>query len=251
MCLILFSYQQSKEYKLILAANRDEFYERPTKQAGPWDDVSGLIAGKDLQAGGTWLGIHSSGRFGMVTNYREPALELPSPRSRGNVVLEYLTTQKMPSTYLSRLQVEAKDYSGFNSLIGDPDSLWYYSNRSDESIRVQPGLYGLSNHLLDTPWPKVLRGKALFESVINQKSLDVEALFNILRDDQRPPDHELPQTGVPLHWERTLSSMFIKSDGYGTRCSTIMLIKERGEMEFYERTYPIDRSAPSTVHYTL
>lgn len=251
MCLILFSYQQTKEYKLILAANRDEFYERPTERAMPWENVEGLIAGKDLRAGGTWMGVHSSGRYGMVTNYRDPSTEKPRTSSRGRVVLDYLTDEDAPDAYLSRLHKDAADYNGYNTLLGGRDALWYYSNKSGRIEEVQPGLYGLSNHLLDTSWPKVVRGKALLETVIKKPVLDVEALFHILQDHHKAPDDELPKTGVSLEWERALSSIFIRVEGYGTRCSTVLTIKQNGTIDFYERTYPADGSASSTVHYTL
>ena len=251
MCLILFSYLQSKEYKLILAANRDEFYARPTVSAGPWPDLHGVIAGKDLKAGGTWMGMHSSGRFGMVTNYRDPSTEKPRTLSRGHIVLNYLTQNTTPEEYLSHVHQEAGDYNGYNTLLGNSDALWYYSNISGGIEELNPGLYGLSNHLLDTPWPKVMRGKVLFESVIRKSSLDIEALFHILTDDQIAPDSELPSTGIPIEWERTLSSMFIRSDGYGTRCSSVMVVHQHGGLELYERTYPPDGAEPVTVHYTL
>ena len=251
MCLILFSYLQSKEYTLILAANRDEFYDRPTMPARPWDEVDGIVAGKDLKAGGTWMGIHDSGRFGMVTNYRDPSTEKMRTLSRGQLVVDYLKNERSPEMYLAKLHQEDADYNGYNVLLGDSQSLWSYSNRASVIKKLQPGLYGLSNHLLETPWPKVVRGKALFESVINKSALDIEALFHILQDDQKAPDHALPHTGVPVAWERTLSSMFIRSEGYGTRCSSVMLVKQNGVMEFYERTYPTDGSVPATVHYAL
>lgn len=249
MCLILFSYLQNKEYKLILAANRDEFYERPTAPAAAWHGDNGIIGGKDLRAGGTWMGLHGSGRYGMVTNYRDPAQEQPRSSSRGHLVTNYLKNTETPSRYLSQLDSEKGDYNGYNILLGDADTLWYYSNRSGEAVQVEPGLYGLSNHLLDTPWPKVVRGKALLNSVINGAAPDIEGIFQLLLDNRIAPDDELPQTGVPLEWERTLSSMFIRSDGYGTRCSSILLIRTDGRMEFYERTYPPNGEEPSTVHF--
>ena len=251
MCLILFSYLQNKEYKLILAANRDEFYDRPAAVVAPWPDVNGVFAGKDLRAGGTWLGVHDSGRFGMVTNYRDPSTEKPRTLSRGQVVLNYLKNDTTPEKYLSQIHQEAGAYNGYNTLLGDPQSLWYYSNQSGQIEELQPGLFGLSNHLLDTPWPKVLRGKALFESLIHQSTLDIEALFHILQDNQQAPDDELPQTGVSIEWERTLSSMFIRSDGYGTRCSTVLTIRQNGQIELYERTYPVNGDSPTTVQYSL
>jgi len=195
------------------------------------------------------MGLHGSGRYGMVTNYRDPAQEQPRSSSRGHLVTNYLKNTETPSRYLSQLDSEKGDYNGYNILLGDADTLWYYSNRSGEAVQVEPGLYGLSNHLLDTPWPKVVRGKALLNSVINGAAPDIEGIFQLLLDNRIAPDDELPQTGVPLEWERTLSSMFIRSDGYGTRCSSILLIRTDGRMEFYERTYPPNGEEPSTVHF--
>lgn len=251
MCLILFSYLKDKEYKLILAANRDEFYERPTAPAEIWQDHDGLVAGRDLRAGGTWLGIHPSGKYGMVTNYRDPVTETPRLSSRGHVVLDFVKHKEKPQSYLEQLHSEADFFNGYNTLLGDNNGLWYYSNKVNDFKQLHPGVYGLSNHLLDTAWPKVVRGKALFESVINKGVINVEDLFHILKDDRKARDHELPETGVPLEWERTLSSMFIRSEGYGTRCSSIILIRHEGQIDFYERTYPTDGSAPATVHFTL
>ena len=249
MCLILLSYKQHQEYTLILAANRDEFYARPTLPASRWPE--GLVAGKDLKAGGTWMGVHPDGRFGMVTNYRDPASEKPQALSRGNVVVNYLAGEHEPEGYLEGLHSKAEAYNGYNTLLGSPESLWYYSNKEQRIKEVQPGLYGLSNHLLDTAWPKVVRGKKLLASVLREPLLNSEALFEILKDDTVAPDDQLPETGVPLEWERTLSAMFIQSPQYGTRCSTILTIGRSGELAFHERTYPTDGDLPSTISFEL
>ncbi len=251
MCLILFSYRQHEKYRLILAANRDEFYERPTRPASRWEDVPGLVAGKDLRAGGTWLGVHENGRLAMLTNYRDPHDERPRDRSRGALVLDYLRGRQAPASYLEDVRQEAHTYNGFNALLGRGQDLWYYSNKQEPILAVQPGLHGISNHLLNTPWPKVERGKARFESIVADEDPDVDALFDMLRDACRAPDEQLPDTGIPLEWERTLSSIFIESEGYGTRSSSILKIRYSGEVEFYERTYPVDGRPPETVRFLL
>lgn len=250
MCLILFSYKQHPQYTLILAANRDEFYDRPTARAAAWPGQERIVGGRDLRAGGTWMAIDDTQRYGMVTNYRDPASERSRPLSRGNVVTDYLANEESPEAYLERIKSDAERYNGYNTLLGDADALWYYSNREGRIRRLEPGLYGLSNHLLDTPWPKVVRGKRLLESVLNQPAWDQEALFDLLRDDRKAPDQDLPDTGVPLEWERTLSAMFIRSEGYGTRCSTVLTVDHAGQMAFYERTYPTDESPSETVFFT-
>ena len=249
MCLILFSYKQHQEYTLILAANRDEFYARPTSPATHWPE--GIIAGKDLKAGGTWMGIHPDGRYGMVTNYRDPTSERPRGVSRGKVVVDYFSHNGNPDIYLQELHTQADQYNGYNTLLGDSESLWYYSNKEQNIKEVPPGTYGLSNHLLDTPWPKVVLGKELLDEVIREPSLNVEGLFSILKNDTMAPDSQLPETGVPLEWERTLSAMFIRSEGYGTRCSSVLTVKKSGDIAFHERTYPTDGSPPVTVSFEL
>ena len=250
MCLILFSYQDHPEYRLILAANRDEFYERPTLPATMWDDED-FIAGKDLKAGGTWIGVHKEGRLGALTNYRDPSTERDRSSSRGELVVDYLRSINEPRAYLDEIRESAEAYNGFNVLVGDTDSLWYYSNKQHDILPVTPGVHGLSNHLLNTPWPKVQRGTSMFETVIRSETLNVETLFEVLLDDQIAPDSELPSTGVPIEWERTLSPMFIRSSGYGTRCSTVITLRKTGEMEFYERTYPVGGGPSKTLHFTL
>lgn len=240
MCLILFAYKKHPDYPLILAANRDEFLSRPTAAAARWEVHPDLVAGKDLVAGGTWMGITDSLRFSAITNYRDPALEKKEAPSRGHLVLDYLTGQVSPAEYLQKLQPKAAAYNGFNLLAGGHESLWYFSNRENAVREVEPGIYGLSNHLLDTPWPKVEKGKRYLAQAIEENALSVQHLTKILADNTQAPDHQLPKTGVPLEWERLLSSMFIDAPNYGTRASSVLLIDKSGKVTFYERT--IDRS---------
>ncbi|MEW6334494.1 MAG: NRDE family protein [Thermodesulfobacteriota bacterium] len=237
MCLILFAWQHHPDYPLILAANRDEFYERPTAPAAFWQDARGLLAGRDLRAGGTWLGVTRGGRFAALTNYRDPAALKEVAPSRGELVSGYLHGRRTPEAYLRRLRPEAARYNGFGLLAGNPDQLHYFSNRGGSSA-VSPGIHGMSNHLLDTPWPKVERGKQALEGLLErERTPSTESLLALLADRSRPPDERLPATGVGLEWERVLSPLFIESPLYGTRSSTVLTIDRRGCVTFVERLF--------------
>lgn len=238
MCLILFAYGYHARYYLILAANRDEFYDRPTLQAGFWEDEPNVLAGKDLAGEGTWLGVTRQGRLAAVTNYRNPYAVKESARSRGLVVREYLCGMEEPALYLERLHREREEYNGFNLLLLNNHDLWYYSNLEGQARRVAPGVHGLSNHLLNTPWPKVFEGKQAFlELAHRREEALVDGLFDLLADDRPAKDEDLPATGVSLEWERLLSPAFIRSEDYGTRSSTVVLIGRHGRVMFCERTF--------------
>lgn len=237
MCLIVFSYQQHSKYDLIFAANRDEHYNRPTRPAQLWDDHPQILAGKDLKAGGTWMGINKEGAFAALTNFRNPAIRKPNPPSRGHLVLDYLKNDENPKNYLQTVDEKADQYMGFNILAGTPEQLSYYSNQQNKIQLLDSGLYGLSNHLLDTPWPKVEKAKRELEQVLQHDSISEEALFGLLADDQEAPDYELPNTGIPQEVERKVSPIFIKSNGYGTRCSTLLLVDKNREVTFIERRF--------------
>jgi uncharacterized protein with NRDE domain len=238
MCLIVFAYEYHPLYRLVLCANRDEFFDRPTAPAGPWKEAPDLIAGKDLRAGGTWLGITRGGRIAAVTNYREPGFRKVAGTSRGALVTDFLTGPLSPADHLEALAKASHTYNGFNLLLGDARALFYFSNRSSGIQNVPPGIHGLSNRHLDTPWPKVEKAKAgLDELLAGASALEVEALFTLLTDRSVPPDDQLPDTGVGLEWERLLSSMWIAGDTYGTRSSSILLWEKSGRIEFYERTF--------------
>ncbi len=249
MCLILFSNAQHPRYKLILAANRDEFLARPTEPATFWEAYPDILAGRDVKAGGTWMGITKNLRFAAITNYRDPAAEKQDAPTRGRLVLDFLSSTTAPDTYLQQLQTGANAYNGFNLLVGDPENIWYYSNREDVVRQVEPGLHGLSNHLLDTPWPKVEKGKVRLQTAIDEASFSSEALLDVLSDATPAPDAHLPETGVPLAWERILSPMFIKAPNYGTRASTILLVDHDGEVTFVERTIGGGNEGGKDVHY--
>jgi uncharacterized protein with NRDE domain len=233
MCLILFGYHSHPRFRLVLAANRDEFYTRPTDPADFWEDAPEVLAGRDRSAGGTWLGVTRGGRFAALTNIREPGRQQPQAPSRGALVADYLRGSLPPGDYLHALRTEDERYNGFNLLAGDQSGLWYYSNRADRSPRrLEPGLYGLSNALLNTPWPKVERGRRGLAAILTDPSgPHPETLLDLLADRSIPPDQDLPDTGVGLERERLLAPLFIDGETYGTRSSSVLLLgDERAEL---------------------
>jgi len=237
MCLIIFLYDTHPDYRLILAANRDEFYDRPTSPLAFWDDTPAVLAGRDLRGNGTWLGITKNGRIAAITNFREPALVKLNAPSRGLLLSDYLTGTKTPKIYLKHIKTIGHRYNGFNLVLGDSNGFYYYSNKTEKIKELKPGLYGLSNHLLDTPWPKVEKGKAFFKKVLSkEKRINTEDIFNLLADRTLAPDDRLPDTGIGLKWEQILSSPFITSDTYGTRSSSIILIDRNHKVAFSERS---------------
>jgi uncharacterized protein with NRDE domain len=238
MCLILLAWQAHPRIPLLIAANRDEFYTRPSAPAGFWEEAPGILAGRDLAAGGTWLGITRSGRFAAVTNFRDPASLRSGAPSRGRLVGDYLRGRRRAESYLRSLAAAAGSYNGFNLLVGDRAGLHYFSNRWDGPCRVAPGIHGLSNALLDTPWPKVERGRAALADLLQGRGApDPEALFALLADRTQAPDEALPKTGVGLARERALSPLFIETAGYGTRSSTVLTVDCRGVATFWERSF--------------
>jgi uncharacterized protein with NRDE domain len=238
MCLILFARDAHPEYRLVVAANRDEFYARPTAPAAFWDDAPEVLAGRDLREGGTWLGITRAGRFAAVTNVRDPVSYQTGAPSRGHLVSDFLRNRATPAGYLQGLAPRAPRFNGFNLLLGDGESLAWFSNRGGEGARaLGPGVYGLSNHLLDTPWPKVTRGKDDLRRILQSPPDEwEEALFATLTLRDPAPDALLPDTGVGLERERALSAAFIATPEYGTRCSTVLLVGRDGNVTFTERT---------------
>ncbi len=238
MCLLLIALEQHPTYKLILAANRDEYYDRPTAAARFWENHRDLLAGRDLKAGGTWLGITRSGRLAAITNFRDPAHTIEQAPSRGGLVLNFLKSRQSAARYLDGIRQNARQYNGFNLVAGTVDALFWYSNRGPGIRRLSKGIYALSNHLLDTPWPKVVNAKQKFSALLARgEALQPDACFAMLSDRRRPPDESLPHTGAGLEWERILSPIFISSPLYGTRSSTVILVDRRGRVLFAERTY--------------
>ena len=241
MCLILFAWRQRADYPLVLIANRDEFYARPTRAAHWWRDAP-VFGGRDLEAGGTWLGVSHDGRIAAVTNVREPGGMKAGKRSRGELTHGYLAGSQAPEAYLRQIAGRAQEYSGFNLMIGDSRELWFYSNRAADIRCIEPGVHGISNGAFDEPWPKLASGKSELAAQI-AGNVDSDKLLEILTDHRVAEDHELPSTGVTLDIERMLSSRFIRSPEYGTRASSVLLIDDRGQIDF--REYNFDQQGPS------
>ena len=236
MCLILFAWRQHADYPLVLIANRDEYYPRPTRTAHWWDDAP-VFGGRDLEAGGTWMGIGRDGRFAAVTNVREPGGMQAGRISRGELTRGYLAGTGPAEDYLAEVAEGKLDYAGFNLLIGEPGKLWYCSNRGDGVTRaVESGVHGISNGAFDEPWPKLASGRDELAALL-ESDPDRNALMGILTDHRIAEDHRLPSTGVPLDIERMLSSRFIKSPDYGTRASTVLTIDATGRVEFSEQNF--------------
>jgi len=239
MCLVFVAYRHHARFPLVVAANRDEFYQRPTAAAEFWQDQPEILAGRDLEAGGTWLGLSRRGRFAALTNFRNPQRVLPNPPSRGELVSSFLTSPEDADSYGESLLAHAADYNGFGLLLYDGVSLHYVSNGLDlERRTLGPGLYGLSNHMLDTPWPKVSNGKRAVQRCLDEDA-DVNCLFDIMANQDLAADGELPDTRVGLELERRYSAAFVKMESYGTRSTSVTRVSHGGEVEFFERTYDL------------
>lgn len=242
MCLILLAWQAHSEFPLVIAANRDEFFLRPTAPMQFWDDAPNLLAGRDLSAGGSWMGITRQGRFAALTNFREAEKNRESSitaPSRGKLVSNFLVSKISARKYLTELAQQSDAYNGFNLLCGSlKDGPWYFSNRGgvEKPRRLESGVYGLSNHLLDTLWPKVAQGKSDMAQAL--AALPREApLFELLHDEKIHEDGSLPRTGISLEWERALSAAFVNMPGYGTRSSSVLLLERQGFVCFDEQTW--------------
>jgi len=247
MCLIIVGWRVDPHFPLVVAANRDEFHARPSAAANFWADAPEVVAGRDLEAGGTWLGITRDRRFAAVTNVREPGAA-KGLLSRGRLTQAFLEGRHSAADYVAGIAMG--DYSGFNLLVSDGRSFWYCSNRGAKPLELAPGVYGLSNHLLDSPWPKLLTARQKFSRALKHLP-DREPLFDILADDEIVPDSELPDTGIALDWERLLSAIFVRAEGYGTRASTVVVQSADGSINFEERSFgpggaPIQSSVIST-----
>jgi len=245
MCVIFFSFQKHPEFPLILLANRDEFYNRPTERAKYWKDFPQIFAGRDLVGKGTWLGVNSQGKFAAVTNYRQPFAP-KGLHSRGNLTANFLKSDESAEDYLKEIQKQKDDFSGFNLLVGEinnqKNELFYFSNRGGEIKKLESGIYGLSNHLLDTPWRKVEKGKQfLRENLIGKFSKD--ACFQLLGDETLADDEDLPDTGIGYEREKLLSAIFIKTPIYGTRCSTVLTFDKDFNFDFEEINFLSEQPA--------
>ena len=242
MCLIVFAWHVVPGAPLVAAANRDEFYDRPTAAAGAWPENPKVFAGRDLKGGGSWMGINQEGpngpRFAALTNIRGPQERREDAPSRGALVADFLAGDLDAEAYIAKIAAGSDDYNGFNLVLGDRTRLFWYSNRGGEDERngkeLAPGIYGISNSLLDAPWPKVVRTKAQFASLLCQGAPE-DAYFEMLADPTRASDLRLPDTGIAIDLERVLSAVCIETAGYGTRTSTVVRLWDDAPAELHER----------------
>ena len=247
MCLIAFEISgQPGAREIFLFANRDEFFERPTRELHRWEN--GILAGKDLEAGGTWLGLGKEGKISFLTNYRDLNNIRKDVRSRGELVSDFLENDVDAQEYLSKVQKKGSDYNGFNLVVGSPNGFFYYSNEGAGIQELENGLFGLSNGLLDEPWPKVEKIKSDFIGLGAEEKSE-EALFRILKNGDTFPDQDLPSTGADMDLERSLSAMFIRREGYGSRVSSILDFKTEKDFRFWERTYDFPGNEMQTKFY--
>jgi uncharacterized protein with NRDE domain len=254
MCLLVLAWQVHPRYRLVVAANRDEFHERPTAAMAKWPAPDDIIAGRDLRAGGTWLAMDRGRRFGIVTNFRDMQPPASGAPSRGNLIPDYLRNEAGAERYFKELQPIAGRYSGFNLLLTDRDSLWYASNRAAQfASPLPPGIYGLSNEFLDTPWPKLQRVRRRFDPLAVQGGeVSKDELFAILSDPtQAGINEQLPKTGLSPEWEQLLSSPFIRNEDYGTRCSTLVLLEHSGAISLTERRFDSAGNVIADAQFSL
>jgi uncharacterized protein with NRDE domain len=240
MCLLIVAWMSHPRYRLVVAGNRDEFHAREAAPLGWWNDGAGILAGRDLRAGGTWLGVSRSGRFGTVTNYRDAdAAVAPGAPSRGELVPSFLRDERPPGQFVAALPPRAASYAGFNLLVADAAGLHYYSNVGDSAPRsLPPGIYGLSNHRLDEPWPKLVRTRERIAAVLADADPDPAALLDALADREPAPARDrADESDLPRELERALSAPFVRHDLYGTRCSTAVLVERGGRTLVHERRF--------------
>lgn len=239
MCIVNFHFHKHPIYKLIVVANRDEYYERPTKSACFWEDELNILAGRDLLQKGTWLGISREGKFAAITNYRDPSLPETGRYSRGEIIRNYLTRDIDSEIFIKHLIKNRANYGGYNIIFGNQNQLFHYNNILNESNVIDTGTHSVSNHSLNTPWPKVVKGKSKLQDYVqsHQEKVHIDDLFQIVADRSIAKDAELPHTGVGLRMERLLSPLFVKMENYGTRSSTILLIDKKDQVTYVERTF--------------
>jgi uncharacterized protein with NRDE domain len=250
MCVLFFALETHPRHRLVFAGNRDEFYGRPSAPAVPWPECEGVVAGRDLEAGGTWLGVRGADRWAVVTNVRDLPRHRPDARSRGALVSDFLCGSASAEAYAAEVFARRAEYNPFNLLVDDGGALWYVSTHTEAAAPLGPGVYGLSNATLGVRWPKVQRGLEAFERLLAQDPVAPEPLLDLLHDDLRAPDDQLPDTGVGLERERMLSALFITSTDYGTRASTVLVL-DRGEGLFAERAYGPGGAPGETRRYAL
>ena len=251
MCLIAFAWKAHPDFSLVVAANRDEWYDRPAVPASWWHGHPQIFAGRDLKAGGTWLGISRNGRFAALTNFRDPSDRKADAPSRGALAVDFLTATVSARDFLLAVRENAPRYQGFNLLVSDGQALCYFSSRIGEILAVPPGVHALSNHTLNEPWPKVIRAKSALEAALRE-NMPAEArrmaIYDLLSSDAKAADEDLPDTGVGHEWERLLSPALIVTDKYGTRCSTVLTISCDGVADFEERSRDQDGNVTGIVH---
>jgi uncharacterized protein with NRDE domain len=248
LCLIAVAWRARPDLPLVVAANRDEWRDRPAEPARWWDDHPNLLAGRDLKAGGTWMGVTREGRFAAVTNYRDPSDKRSTARSRGGLVTEFLLGREAPAAFLSGLAARAHEYNGFNLILGDGEALYYYGSREGTMRAIEPGVHGLSNHLLDEPWPKVTRARNSMRQAIADRDPALR-LFEMLSDMEGAPDEELPATGVGIDLERILAAPLITGVTYGTRASTVLTVARDGTARLEERSRSEDGGVSGVANY--
>lgn len=249
MCLIVFAYKTHPNYQLVLAANRDEFYDRPTSIAGWWEDYPDVLGGRDLQAMGTWMGMSKNGRFASVTNYRDLSNIKEDAKSRGDLPVNFLTGDQSAKAYGHELEETGAQYNGYNLLAFD-DSMVHFSNYENKVNELGSGIYGLSNALLDTPWPKVQKSKKRLSELMGT-GFELEDLITMMQDEEVANDDQLPSTGLTLEKERALSPMSIRTDGYGTCCTTALTIDNEGQVRFIEKSYPFGSGKEGSEYFTF
>lgn len=255
MCLIALAWRAHPRFPLVIAANRDEFFARPTREAHFWADHPQVLAGRDLEAMGSWMGISRTGRFAALTNYRGPGERELDKASRGDLVADFLIGSDPAEVYLGTLRPER--YNGFSLVVGDvAQALWVFSNRGPQPRALEPGVHVLSNHLMDTPWPKSQRLRARMEAALAPEDRNpgadriLEELLQALGDREQAKTQELPETGVGLELEQLLSPVFVAMPGYGTRCSTIILVNDQGMVRFQEITWNEEGREARRVEYS-
>jgi uncharacterized protein with NRDE domain len=257
MCLLVLAWRTHPLHRLVVAANRDEFHARPASPLAPWPEIAGIVGGRDLQAGGAWFAIGDAQRLGIVTNFREFGRQRRTAPSRGGLIPSYLSGTLPPGDFLQGLEADAQGYSGFNLLLADRDTLWYASNRADQFAReLPPGIYGLSNEFLDTPWPKLVRVRAHFEALLQSaESADPDALatslFAMLADRETAPPDTLPPGDLTPEWARKLSAPFVLDTSYGTRCSTVLTISAQDTLRITERRFDAEGARTGQSEHLL
>lgn len=239
MCLIIFTLQAHPHYPFVAIANRDERYDRPTAHADFWPDHPHILAGRDLLKNGTWLGITKDFRFSAITNAKKDEDDQPYQTSRGDLVRDFLGQNIEPEDYIQNIHRQHEQYDGFNLLVGSLQELYYYNNITNDMQRLTKGIHAVSNHLLNTPWPKIIKGKKrLGEYLSRISTIDPNELFQILADTEVAPDNNLPiNRGLSIEMERQLSPLFIQTPHYGTKCSTVIFVDVQNNVTFIERTF--------------